>query len=963
MDQLPAIRKRLSIIIFVIFLMPVTTWAQKLKWVFPSINYIDLVDKSGNNYIADQAYQVEDIDPGPGVTNINGTMGGTFLVKYDSLFNLKWYKTSQLIEMNYSRSIMTNTNDNDLLILETNETDTFKAKDYFITKLTQDGDLIFTQKIFKITYGSGSRDNKMLDLFTDDKDNIWISGVVDGNIAFGTSGTNEAIPIVLPFIAKYNKNGDLIKVIRRNYDTYFGRNYNHNNYKIDTLGTIHQIILENGKYYYLTNTISGTIKKTFLFQPQNGSPSIYNLSLLNTDEFIIAGKFQDAFDFDNSANTKYLSPKGTSDVFIARYGTDCSLKGAWQIGGMGSVETIDDMIVKNNFLSVGVLSNSLSTVDFDMSTGDSIFNINKSVTWACYDLSAPIKTDSIIAGETNEDQVADVYFGPKGSYPMYLTNFQDTLYFVANVGSVGTEIWKTDGTQKGTKLVEDLTEDGGSFNIPISVNLNSPLIANNNTLFVIPDTLTYQNRLMKTSRSSIPFTSVSDQNISRKFKFKNSLYCPTDSSSFLVTDGTSAVTKTYSINNTKLDLDHIVYEDSVAYFIWQNNEASVIYKFNGDTFTSILTINKPIYGLEKFNGKFYFYELSSSLDRIPIRLAAIGQDGSGYMIIAGMEDNTTRNDQSYFFIKNIGNCIVFLGYDGTNNLELWRTDSAYNTQIIKDINPNGGLNVNNMVLSKQNILFFSADIGHGNDIFQTDGTPEGTTRLRGLNPFGKVNYNSMAIIKDVLYFGATNNSTGSELWKYKFVKNINLSEGSRNYSSDSLSFTCKLKSVLSPADATDTLLNYTIDNPTNYAISIDSLGNVNVSSIGNVNAISYKKSASVNSLAGTIGINVLAKDGSKTSTHYSLKLGTGVSTNVPDVTNKIQCFVSPNPAKDYITIDSNFPLTGTLNISDISGRILMVKSLDNVNHQNIDISSLPRGLLIVKIKSCNTERNFKVVHQ
>ena len=105
MSQRSSILRKLCIIIM--FLMPVTTWAQKLKWVFPSINYIDLVDKSGNTYIADRAYYVQDIDPGPGITNINGTYGGTFLVKYDSIFNLKWYKTSQLIEMNYSGSIMT----------------------------------------------------------------------------------------------------------------------------------------------------------------------------------------------------------------------------------------------------------------------------------------------------------------------------------------------------------------------------------------------------------------------------------------------------------------------------------------------------------------------------------------------------------------------------------------------------------------------------------------------------------------------------------------------------------------------------------------------------------------------------------------------------------------------------------------------------------------------------------------
>src|SRR5205807_2023500 len=46
-----------------------------------------------------------------------------------------------------------------------------------------------------------------------------------------------------------------------------------------------------------------------------------------------------------------------------------------------------------------------------------------------------------------------------GSYtPSYaqLTNVNGTLFFVANDGTTGNELWKTDGTPAGTGLVKDI---------------------------------------------------------------------------------------------------------------------------------------------------------------------------------------------------------------------------------------------------------------------------------------------------------------------------------------------------------------------------------------------------------------------------------------------------------------------------------------------------------------------------
>ncbi len=76
--------------------------------------------------------------------------------------------------------------------------------------------------------------------------------------------------------------------------------------------------------------------------------------------------------------------------------------------------------------------------------------------------------------------VKDVRTGSGGSYPRYLTNVNGKLYFQANDGVNGDELWKSDGTSGGTVLVKDLRAGSAGSGLSKLTNLGGMLLFNAN---------------------------------------------------------------------------------------------------------------------------------------------------------------------------------------------------------------------------------------------------------------------------------------------------------------------------------------------------------------------------------------------------------------------------------------------------------------------------------------------------
>ncbi len=59
--------------------------------------------------------------------------------------------------------------------------------------------------------------------------------------------------------------------------------------------------------------------------------------------------------------------------------------------------------------------------------------------------------------------VKDINPGSSNSFPFGLTNVNGTLYFQADDGVDGVELWKSDGTAAGTVMVKDIDPGSGGF--------------------------------------------------------------------------------------------------------------------------------------------------------------------------------------------------------------------------------------------------------------------------------------------------------------------------------------------------------------------------------------------------------------------------------------------------------------------------------------------------------------------
>jgi len=125
------------------------------------------------------------------------------------------------------------------------------------------------------------------------------------------------------------------------------------------------------------------------------------------------------------------------------------------------------------------------------------------------------------------------------------------------------------------------------------------------------------------------------------------------------------------------------------------------------------------------------------------------------------------NNSTPSALTDVNGTLYFQATDGTNGIELWKSDGTEaGTVMVKDIYSGvNGANPTNLT-DVNGVLYFSATDGtNGTELWKSDGTDAGTVMVKNINSAGDSMPVNLTDVNGTLYFSATDGTNGVELWK------------------------------------------------------------------------------------------------------------------------------------------------------------------------------------------------------
>jgi ELWxxDGT repeat protein len=169
-------------------------------------------------------------------------------------------------------------------------------------------------------------------------------------------------------------------------------------------------------------------------------------------------------------------------------------------------------------------------------------------------------------------------------------------------------------------------------------------------------------------------------------------------------------------------------------------------------------------------------------------------DGTSSGTVMVKDIRSGSSSSSPVALVRVGTTLYFVANDGTNGVELWKSDgTASGTVMVKDINSGSSSSNPQLLTAVGNTLYFQANDGpNGIELWKSDGTASGTVMVKNIrNGSSSSSPNHLTAVGTTLYFVANDGTNGAELWKSDgtssgtvIVKDIN--SGSNNSSPDHL---------------------------------------------------------------------------------------------------------------------------------------------------------------------------------
>src|SRR5215213_7558220 len=414
--------------------------------------------------------------------------------------------------------------------------------------------------------------------------------------------------------------------------------------------------------------------------------------------------------------------------------------------------------------------------------------------------------------------VEDIYPGKTGSEPNWLVDFKGKLLFGANHPRFGEELWRSNGTRSGTRLVKDI--DSGPLVIKKMENTETGSSA--------PDSVLRTKKWIYFQATTV--------------KYGEELWKSDGTKS-----GTKVVKDIVPGPGDSGPEDIVSTAPRTTFFrAWDKNHGEELWKTDGTTkgTTLIKDINPDLppgarckqgdCGIPKgwshpdtvtVMGKQVFFAADDGKHGVELWKSDGTEKGTTLVKdINTVKGNSNPNDKGDALTRSaeveklfvVGKTLYFRASDGKHGVELWKSDGTKSgTRLVKDINPAAPAPINTACKRRKScagsswvddiavvgktaagrrIYFTAIDGKHGLELWKSDGTAKGTKLVKNINPTSAreaSDIGNLVALRKRLYFSANDGKHGLESWKRagtksgtKLVKDINT--GSADSDPDSL---------------------------------------------------------------------------------------------------------------------------------------------------------------------------------
>jgi ELWxxDGT repeat protein len=331
--------------------------------------------------------------------------------------------------------------------------------------------------------------------------------------------------------------------------------------------------------------------------------------------------------------------------------------------------------------------------------------------------------------------VKDIVPGIDGFVPSQLRGTGNRVFFVGDDNIHGFEFWVSDGTEAGTQLLKDI-DPATDGNPPEVCGLLPPKVGTvGNMFFFVWDDGINGDELWR-----------SDGTPSGTVLVKDILPGPSGSSVSLITDFNGravfdALTDEFGsepwISNGRKEGTAMIKDINPvghSWALWYTTVGNRVF-FQGDDFTD--------QGVELW--------------------VTDGTEAGTFLV---KDINPGPNWSSPTAFAAVGDMVFFSAFEPTFGRELWKSDGTEaGTVMIKDINPAGSSGIPEKMVVGDTFFFSGFDGVNGRELWRSDGSETGTYMVKDINPTGSSNIQYMVNAYGTLYFSADDGVNGRELWK------------------------------------------------------------------------------------------------------------------------------------------------------------------------------------------------------